>query len=502
MSPTAPAPAPTLEQLRPAQIAAHPANPRTDVGDVTELADSIRGVGILEPLIVAPATDRAGEPVPGKYLLIAGHRRLAAARAVKLKAVPAIVRHALAGDPAAQLQAMLVENLQRVDLTPIEEGTAYQALLEFPGWTQAKISAATGRSRATVRSRVGMAALPKSARTRIHTGQITLEEASELVRYAADPAALAKLEKAAGTGHWTWQLAQVRSDTAKAKAITKHRATLTETHPGVPVLEGLPQGWRWSDDGPRMLADLGLDATAHADCPGHALVIEATASYRSGRTVYTAEAVPVCTTPDAHGEPDTDPAALAAAAARAEQKATEAALFEGLALASALRRDHLAGCVAAGTGAHALALAAARAVVTSNRRGHGHALAVHLLGLPEDSDTAAVESALDALDLASLVVFADLLRSETSERDLTERLYAWGPQSWARGYLARLTEVYGWAWTFGEQAVIDTLAAETAEVEAAALAAEEAADDIADHREDVDCPDPGRCVDPDHYAVA
>ena len=141
-------------------------------------------------------------------------------------------------------------------------------------------------------------------------------------------------------------------------------------------------------------------------------------------------------------------------------------------------------------------------MVTSNRRGHGHALAVHLLGLPEDSDTAAVESALDALDLASLVVFADLLRSETSERDLTERLYAWGPQSWARGYLARLTEVYGWAWTFGEQAVIDTLAAETAEVEAAALAAEEAADDIADHREDVDCPDPGRCVDPDHYAVA
>lgn len=469
----------TLLQLRPAQITTHPRNPRTEVGDVSALAESIRSAGILEPLIVAPATGKTGDIVPEKFRLIAGHRRLAAARQLKVKTVPAIVREDLAGDDTAQIAAMLVENLQRVDLTPIEEGAGYQALLEFPGWTAAKVAAATGRSRATVRGRIALAALPKGTRDRIHTGQITLDQAAELARRAGAPDALRELEKAAGTDGWFYTLQRVKDDEAKARALAKALAAAAEAHPGVRLLSGndLPHGWRYRLTGvvPLDRFDPDLDPETHAQaCPGHALALEPHAGWRSGRAVYLVDQVAVCTTPEAHAEAS-DPVAAAAAAAEAERAATHTALLEQLATAATVRREHLAVCIARGTGAHQVALTTARAAVGKAYGAKRRRYAADLLGTTEED----LEEFLQQLDLPALVVFADIVAAYPTDHDLATSLHAWGPKSWASGYRDRLTDVYGWTWTPGEAAALDF----TAEQLAAAQASEPDLDDEGDDDE-------------------
>lgn len=478
-APTAdPAASVALRHLKPAQIAAHPRNPRADVGDVTELADSIRSVGILEPLVVAPATDKAGDIVPEKFRLIAGHRRLAAARLAKAKTVPALVRTDLAGDDVAQLAAMLVENLQRVDLTPIEEGAGYQALLEFPGWTAAKIATTTGRSRATIRARVALAGLPEPTQARIHTGQITIDQASELVRYAKDPKALAKLEKAAGTPDWSYTLTRVKDDASKARAVAKALATLAADSPDVRVLSGsdLPTGWRWSATAAiSALAGFSppLDPVVHAEtCPGHAVAVEASVEWRGSRAVHLVRPEPVCTTPAAHAE-DTDPASVAAAAAEAAEKAAEAELLDQLAPAATLRREHLADCLAHGTGAHPTALDRAREILV--RAGRPHPLlgyAAQLLRVPEED----LDASLEELDLGQLVVLADLLQEHGAEEGLAKHVHAWGSRSWTSGYRGRLGTVYGWSWTPAERAAMDRCAAAAADDDDGIVTVDDAGD--------------------------
>ena len=98
-----------LLELDPRQLLDNPHNPRTDLGDLGELTDSIRAVGVLEPLIVTP-TDA------GSYLLLFGHRRRAAAIAAGLVTVPCDVRVEYAGKSAEQIADMLAENLHRRDL--------------------------------------------------------------------------------------------------------------------------------------------------------------------------------------------------------------------------------------------------------------------------------------------------------------------------------------------------------------------------------------------------
>lgn len=123
--------APALFFLAPKEIKEHPDNPRQVVTADEELVDSVRAVGVLEPLVVAPP--HSGIPARSMHgatwVLIAGHRRLAAAKAAGLDTVPAIARTDLTSR-AAQVEAMLVENLHRADLTPVEEGDAYQLLLD------------------------------------------------------------------------------------------------------------------------------------------------------------------------------------------------------------------------------------------------------------------------------------------------------------------------------------------------------------------------------------
>jgi ParB/RepB/Spo0J family partition protein len=210
-----------LQHLELGLIHPHKANPRHDVGNVTELAASIKAQGVLEPLIVATGGDDFG------FTLIAGHRRLAAAQKANLKTVPCIVRDDLT-TAELQLEAMLVENVQRTDLTAVEEAEAYQALLEFPDYTIEKITKKIGRSVKTVKQRLSIAALPEAVKQKAHTGQVSLADAVKLAEFADEPAVVEHLAKSLGTNNFGYYLNSAKT---RREKIAEARAAGVTVYP-------------------------------------------------------------------------------------------------------------------------------------------------------------------------------------------------------------------------------------------------------------------------------
>lgn len=165
------------------QIVPSSENPRRNLGDLTELAASIAGVGLLEPLVVAKPTSFA----PSVYPLVAGHRRLAAAQLAGLAEIPVVVR---AMSDREQLEAMLVENLQRLDLDVLEEAAAYSRLITELGMTQRNLAQRIGRSQSHIAKRLALLELPEPAKAAVDSGRITLEEAALLGKLTRHPARL------------------------------------------------------------------------------------------------------------------------------------------------------------------------------------------------------------------------------------------------------------------------------------------------------------------------
>ena len=129
----------------------HPENPRKDLGDLTELTESIRKNGIYQNLTVVPDIDRA------KYLVVIGNRRFEASKAAGLAALPCIISDM---DHKQQIATMLEENMQRQDLTVYEQAQGFQMMMDL-GYTQKEISEKTGFSEKTVRDRVKLTKLNK-----------------------------------------------------------------------------------------------------------------------------------------------------------------------------------------------------------------------------------------------------------------------------------------------------------------------------------------------------
>jgi len=157
------------------QLLDHPDNPRRDLGDLTELAASIKAGGILEPPIVVPK-DTGKSPT---FLIVAGHRRVAAARLAGLPKVPCIIRSDLDGRGPV-LETMLVENLQRADLDPIAEARALRLLVDECGYTQVKVSERVGRSQAHVSKRLALLDLDAELLGAVVTGEIPIGGALKL----------------------------------------------------------------------------------------------------------------------------------------------------------------------------------------------------------------------------------------------------------------------------------------------------------------------------------
>jgi ParB family chromosome partitioning protein len=150
--------------------------------ELDALAQSIREKGILQPLLVRPL---AGEEAA--FELVAGERRWRAAQRVGIHEVPVIVRPL--GDSEA-LEIALVENLQREDLSPLEEADAYTRLMEEFGRTQASLAEAVGKSRSHIANTVRLLSLPAPVRRRLEEGELSAGHARALLA-AADPVALA-----------------------------------------------------------------------------------------------------------------------------------------------------------------------------------------------------------------------------------------------------------------------------------------------------------------------
>jgi ParB family chromosome partitioning protein len=166
--PVAPSPGPVPQTVPVRDILPNPDQPRRVFDDeaLATLADSIRRHGLLQPLVV--------RRVEGRYELIAGERRLRAAERAGLEAVPVIVRHA---DPEERLELALIENLQRENLTPLEEAEAYRHLMEGYALTQEEIAQRVGKSRPTVTNTLRLLGLPDAVKAQLESGELSAGQA-------------------------------------------------------------------------------------------------------------------------------------------------------------------------------------------------------------------------------------------------------------------------------------------------------------------------------------
>ncbi len=152
-----------VSELAPEAILPNPYQPRQQAEtNVAELVESIRVHGIVQPLVVRPQGDR--------YELVAGQRRLAAARQAGLSQVPVIIRQCTDRE---MLELALVENLQREDLNPMEAAAAYHKLATEFALSQEQVAEAVGKSRSAVANTMRLLNLPQVVQDSLRAGEIT-----------------------------------------------------------------------------------------------------------------------------------------------------------------------------------------------------------------------------------------------------------------------------------------------------------------------------------------
>ena len=185
-------------------IAPNPDQPRTHFEDeaLEELAASMREVGVLQPVVVTESD--------GGYVLIAGERRWRAAKRAGLGVIPAVVREATG---TSTLVEALVENVQRQDLTPLEEANAYQHLLEDYGMTQDQVADRVGRSRPAISNTVRLLQLPAAVQVLVDNGALSAGHVRPLIGLEDEAFATHLAERAAEEG---WSVRQME-DAARAR---------------------------------------------------------------------------------------------------------------------------------------------------------------------------------------------------------------------------------------------------------------------------------------------
>lgn len=147
-----------------------------DSAALSELADSISQHGVLQPLLLRPM-------LSGGYRIVAGERRWRAARMAGLSEVPAVIREMT--DTEEMLFA-LIENLQREDLSPLEEAKGYRTLIETQGMTQEEVSQTVGKSRPTVTNALRLLNLPEDIQEMLEKGEITAGHARTLLSFKSE----------------------------------------------------------------------------------------------------------------------------------------------------------------------------------------------------------------------------------------------------------------------------------------------------------------------------
>lgn len=157
-----------------------------DSSALTELAESIAQHGILQPLLLRPM-------VTGGYRIVAGERRWRASRMAGLQEVPAVVREMTDGE---EMLFALIENLQREDLSPLEEAKGYQQLIDVQGMTQEQAAEAVGKSRPAVANALRLLNLPEDIQAMVEQGDLSAGHARTLLSFKSEEEMRLAAEKA------------------------------------------------------------------------------------------------------------------------------------------------------------------------------------------------------------------------------------------------------------------------------------------------------------------
>lgn len=146
---------------------------RFDEEYLSELADSIEKNGVMQPIIVRPSPEHSG-----KYEIIAGERRWRASKMAKVSSIPVIIREI---DDQLALELALVENIQRQDLTPLEEGAGYQRLIDEFGYTQEELARTVGKSRSHIANLLRLLTLPEELKGYLDRDELSMGHARALL---------------------------------------------------------------------------------------------------------------------------------------------------------------------------------------------------------------------------------------------------------------------------------------------------------------------------------
>jgi len=221
IEPDEPGSAESVTYVSPGEIAPNRFQPRKQFADerLQELMDSIREKGVVQPVIVRRLA-------AGGYELIAGERRLRAIKALGQERIPVIVKDV---SDVESLQLSLIENIQRDDLNPLEEATAFEQLARDFGFTQEQIAKTMGKSRAAVANTLRLLSLPEKIKQALVEGQISFGHAKVLLSMDDYASQLQLLDKIIKENLSVRQAEQWIADKGE-RAVTTRPQTVKDQH--------------------------------------------------------------------------------------------------------------------------------------------------------------------------------------------------------------------------------------------------------------------------------
>jgi ParB/RepB/Spo0J family partition protein len=425
-----------------ADLLPHPHNPRTDLGDpqkLTELANDLAANGNKTALRVFPIADGDDQ---GKFLIIEGHRRRAAAELGVVTELFCEIDPYLDTLPK-QLESMLRENTHREPISAVNEAEAIQTMMTFEGYSSvAKVAKAINRSQATVRKRLLLNKLPEQAKARIEDHTLNIDQALVIVDFAEDQEATETLlQAAANPRDWSFAVTsetRKRDAPAKVEAFEKALAEAGATY--------LPEKDRYSGRWNRLYesSDVALNIEEHV-AAGHQVIIER----HWGKLEWFEKAPAIARTKPELTEEEK------------EAKRRDDQLTAALQIAHAVRAEHLKEVVknppegAADEALYALLLDGL----------HAHtALYAEITGRPANPDDGhfAIKAALQDFTTEQMGLLLHLSR-KSAEDDLL-KLWAWDAGDYRhtygpKGWLESLGTVYHYELSSVEQEVLDHFAA-------------------------------------------
>ena len=444
-------------------------NVRSEVGDVSELAASIKSVGVLEPLIVRE----------DDLLVVAGSRRLAGAKEAGLKEVPVIKRKFTEEE---RIAVMVIENLQREDLTPLDEARGFQRLVELK-LSQRAIAARVGCSQAHVSKRLALVALPEVAQAAVDSGGITLEEAGELAKLKAQPQLVEQIvekrtkavEEHGGHGPSVTRLVAMEAEKKdREKALKAKKRELEKAGETIVVAE--TDNYGYGARLPKGVARVQLNAYDPREVPMDPAKHKRFKCSATGLNAHSLETFEVCTDPGKHPTvEDVRNDKRDAAQAEAQKAADEWAKMTE-------RRQKFVASIVRGKLTTSLVLDAvmlafAKGVAYWGGGDDDYTIACELAGVAYDSNDALEVHAAKSLVEKERVVFA--MACGQLEDGLLNRAQPWNGD--ATTYYAMLVGL-GYSPTKLEKELLD--AAAEAEAERLALEEEDAAEALDDEVED------------------